>query len=134
MNQIPNTPFNGIFDLAIRKQLREKRRSVGVSLEQLGDFLKIHWSTVRKWEAGVTTMCHPRHISPIDSFLKGEYDNAIRIRYGIAIVIPQPNVPQPSLIPARRGTGLPPGLENTLIMELERIFVATLKNFLDQFR
>ncbi|MBQ4481059.1 MAG: transcriptional regulator [Victivallales bacterium] len=70
--------FNGIFDEFTRQALKAKRRAVGVSLQQLGDFLEIHWSTVRKWEAGVTTACHPRHVARVAKFLTGGYDVPLR--------------------------------------------------------
>ena len=77
-SQTPNYIFNGIFDDHTRQALKEKRRSVGVSLQQLGDFLEIHWSTVRKWEAGITMSCHPRHVARITKFLTGDYDDSLR--------------------------------------------------------
>ena len=69
--------FNGIFDDESRRLLHEKRISFGFSLQQLGDFLKIHWSTIRKWEAGITTTCHPRHTTRIGKFLNGDYDEQL---------------------------------------------------------
>ncbi|MBR6471088.1 MAG: hypothetical protein IKS83_04785 [Victivallales bacterium] len=71
-------PFNGTFDDETRQKLHEKRISYGFSLQQLGSFLKIHWSTIRKWEAGVTTSCHPRHTARIGKFLDGGYDEQLR--------------------------------------------------------
>ena len=132
MNQKPRTPFNGTFDPSIRKKFKEKRRAVGVSLEQLGDFLKTHWSTVRKWEAGVTTTCHPRHISHIAAFLNGEFDRELRKKYGIDIITPfltaSPHQQESEMIPLR----LPPQLERTLIQSLEKLFVETLTRYLRQ--
>ena len=75
-------PFNGVFDDAFRHTLHEKRMMFGFSLQQLGDFLKIHWSTIRKWEAGITTTCHPRHIARIGKFLSGGYDEQLRVISG----------------------------------------------------
>ena len=66
--------FQGRFDDQMREIFRAKRLAVGFSLQQLGEFLKIHWSTIRKWEAGVTCSCHPRHIKRINRFLAGEFD------------------------------------------------------------
>lgn len=73
-----NNTFNGIFDEFTRQALKAKRRAIGVSLQQLGEFLEIHWSTVRKWEAGVTGACHPRHVARVAKFLTGEYDIPLR--------------------------------------------------------
>ncbi len=70
--------FQGTFDAKKRELFHAKRLAVGFSLQQLGDFLKIHWSTIRKWEAGVTTNCHPRHIKRINKFLSGDYDEQLQ--------------------------------------------------------
>ena len=67
--------FQGAFDARMREIFHAKRMSVGLSLQQLGDFLKIHWSTIRKWEAGITVTCHPRHIKRINKFLAGDFDD-----------------------------------------------------------
>ena len=69
--------FQGVFDDQMREIFHAKRLAVGFSLQQLGEFLKIHWSTIRKWEAGITTSCHPRHIKRINKFLAGEYDDQL---------------------------------------------------------
>ncbi|MBR6470287.1 MAG: helix-turn-helix transcriptional regulator [Victivallales bacterium] len=82
MNMVtsPHLPFafDGTFDARTRQALKTKRQSLGVSLQQLGDFLEIHWSTVRKWEAGITASCHPRHIARVAKFLRGGYDASLR--------------------------------------------------------
>ena len=70
--------FNGTFDDRIRQALKAKRLSVGVSLQQLGAFLEIHWSTLRKWEVGITASCHPRHVARVTKFLAGAYDASLR--------------------------------------------------------
>ena len=74
--------FNGVFTDALRQALHEKRMMFGFSLQQLGDFLKIHWSTIRKWEAGITITCHPRHIARIGKFLSGGFDEQLRMISG----------------------------------------------------
>ena len=132
MTQKPHTPFNGTFDPSIRKKFKEKRRAIGVSLEQLGDFLKTHWSTVRKWEAGVTTTCHPRHISHIASFLNGEFDRELRKKYRIDILSTYLSVPQDQPETEQLPLKLPPQLERTLIQSLEKLFVETLTRYLRQ--
>ena len=70
--------FNGTFNDRIRQALKAKRLSVGVSLQQLGEFLEIHWSTLRKWEVGITASCHPRHVARVTKFLAGAYDASLR--------------------------------------------------------
>lgn len=62
----------------MREIFHAKRMSAGFSFQQLGEFLKIHWSTIRKWEAGITATCHPRHIKRINMFLAGEFDNQMQ--------------------------------------------------------
>lgn len=131
MTQKPHSSFNGTFDPSIRKKFKEKRRSVGVSLEQLGDFLKTHWSTVRKWEAGITTTCHPRHISHIAAFLNGEFDRELRKKYRIDILSTYLSAPQDqseAVLPLK----LPTQLERALIQSLEKLFVETLTRYLKQ--
>ena len=70
--------FAGRFTPEIRKQFTAKRLSLGLSLQQLGEFLKVNWSTIRKWESGATTICHPRNICVIQDFLNGEFDQSLR--------------------------------------------------------
>ncbi|MBO7742413.1 MAG: hypothetical protein J6S21_07655 [Victivallales bacterium] len=69
--------FDGRFTPEIRRQLNMKRLSLGLSLQQLGDFLQVNWSTIRKWECGQTTICHPRHICLIRDFLAGAFDGKL---------------------------------------------------------
>ena len=69
--------FRGVFTPALRRNFREHRTRLGVSLQQLGEVLRIHWSTVRKWEAGISLRCQPRHISRIQAFLAHEYDHRL---------------------------------------------------------
>lgn len=69
--------FKGRFTPHLREAFRNKRLSLGLSLQQLGEFLKLDWSTIRKWESGQTCGCHPRHIIPVQKFLDGEFDRAL---------------------------------------------------------
>ena len=71
--------FQGTFDEQMRALFRAKRLAVGLSMQQLGEFLKIHWSTIRKWEAGITGACHPRHIKRVTKFLQGDFDEQMRV-------------------------------------------------------
>lgn len=73
----PEIVFDGTITKEIRKHLRETRRQLGVSLQQLGSFLQINWSTIRKWETGQTTYCHARHVIRIGNFLNHKYDNRL---------------------------------------------------------
>lgn len=79
----PNTPasvsdFNGVFTSEYRHQLQDKRLSLGISYQQLGNFLQLSWSTLHKWENGHTHGCHTRHIRVIRCFLDGGYDQQIQ--------------------------------------------------------
>ena len=125
--------FNGTFDLSIRQELRERRRSVGVSLEQLGEYLKIHWSTIRKWEAGITTTCHPRHVARIISFLDGEFDEDIRKKYDLNIVTMWNHSSHAHLLNELSLT-FTSGLKNLLIRELEKTFVEIITRYIDQIQ
>jgi hypothetical protein len=125
--------FNGTFDSSIRQELREKRRFVGVSLEQLGEFLKINWTTIRKWEAGVTTTCHPRHISRIISFLDGEFDEEIRRKYDLNIVTMWDHSSHVHLL-NKLTRSFSSDLKNLLIPEFEKAFFEVIKKYLDQIQ
>ena len=48
--------------------------SLGLSLKQLGHLLDTAWSTIRNWENGRTSRCHPIHVTRLRGFLSGEYD------------------------------------------------------------
>lgn len=116
MSKIHHRQFSGKFDLPTRNEFRAKRRAIGVSLEQLGQFLKIHWSTVRKWEAGITTTCHPRHISRIAAFLDGVYDQEIRKMFDLP-----PGAPREPSSSSNDHSPLPPQVKNRLRQELEKL-------------
>ncbi len=79
--------FLGIFTPGLRRRFREHRTRLGISLQQLGEVLQIHWSTVRKWEAGVSAKCQPRHVSRIQAFLDHKYDQRL-----LALAAPEINV------------------------------------------
>ncbi len=66
--------FRGIFTDEHRVRLRQVRQGMGASFAQLGELLRINWSTIRKWEAGVSRKCHPRHVGRVAAFLNHEYD------------------------------------------------------------
>ena len=70
-------PFDGRFSELHRKILRARRLELGLSLKQLGDLLAIHWSTIRKWEAGITFHCHPRHVHSVAKFFAGGFDREL---------------------------------------------------------
>ena len=70
--------FTGKFTEEHRRLLRAKRLDLGLSLKQLEDLLGIHCSTIRKWEAGITSQCHPRHVRPVAKFFAGGFDRALQ--------------------------------------------------------
>lgn len=127
MSKIHHRQFSGKFDLPTRNAFRAKRRAIGVSMEQLGQFLKIHWSTVRKWEAGITTTCHPRHISRIAAFLDGIYDQEIRKMFDLP-----PDVRERSSFSTGRSL-LPPQVKNRLRLELEKLIEEMLRDYLREY-
>ncbi len=67
-------PFRGVFTEEHRVRLRQVRQDLGASFAQLGELLRINWSTIRKWEAGVSRKCQPRHVGRVAAFLNHEYD------------------------------------------------------------
>lgn len=74
--------FNGVFDSTIRQAFREHRLELGLSLQELARFLKIHWTTIRKWEDNLTRKCHPRHVGRVRSFLAGHFDAQLQRESG----------------------------------------------------
>ena len=122
--------FKGNFDLFICEQFREKRHSLGISLKQLGEFLKIHWTTVRKWEAGLITACHPCHISTIDSFLNGDYDSALQIMFGRDLFHLQGQDGQ--TLADQPGAMLPAQLQCLMRLELISVLSRVLTKFQQQ--
>ena len=109
--------FTGVFDEKNRQAFREHRLALGISLELMADFLDVHWSTIRKWEAGVTLSCHPRHVVKVAKFLSGEYDLQLKVilehelELQIANRIPRAQKYNPM-------TTLPPSLEKELITNI----------------
>ena len=124
--------FNGTFDEALRKALREKRRLVGVSLEQLGDFLQVHWSTVRKWESGVTTMCQPRHVALVIAFLNGDFDRELRRKYGLEVARSRQSSLPRRPFQKKLSRSFPSRLKEQFIQELERLFAKVLRDCMAQ--
>lgn len=61
--------FNGVFNPALKRLLRQRRQQEGLSLNELGEILDAHASTIRKWESGATCRCHPRYLQPLQKFL-----------------------------------------------------------------
>ncbi|MGN0866555.1 MAG: hypothetical protein ACI4SG_02615 [Oligosphaeraceae bacterium] len=79
--------FRGVFTPSLRRRFREHRIRLGVSLQLLGEVLRIHWSTVRKWEAGISRKCQPRHVARVQAFLAREYDQRL-----LSLAAPEVNV------------------------------------------
>ena len=129
MSQKYRRKFKGNFDVFTRNDFRERRRAVGVSLEQLGAFLKIHWSTLRKWEAGITERCRSKYVLRVAEFLDGVYDRELRRMYGTQI----------SALSRRRSDSehllaglevLPASVKKTLMQGLETLIERTVGDFL----
>ena len=59
----------------LRERLRAKRIDLGLTYVQLASFFDVHWTTVRKWEAGSIARCHPVHGDLLRRFLGGECDH-----------------------------------------------------------
>lgn len=72
-----NQEFSGIFTPEIRKKFRCKRLQLGLSFANIGQFLGVNWSTVRKWEQGPTRSCSGFLVKKIQRFLAGGYDSVL---------------------------------------------------------
>jgi len=70
--------FDGTFTPEIRTLMRDKRRALGASLQQLAEMMGVNISTLRKWESGQGKRCHAIHICRIVEFLGGEYDRRLK--------------------------------------------------------
>lgn len=70
--------FAGVFSEEFRKRFEDHRRELGASYQQLASALRINWSTIRKWECGVTRTCHSRHIVRVSDFLNRRYDSLLK--------------------------------------------------------
>ena len=66
--------MDGILTPEIRAMLLSKRCQLQLSYEDLSQKLGVNWSTLRKWELGVTGSCSLRYRRRLESFLKGEFD------------------------------------------------------------
>ncbi len=66
--------FNGTLNNDTRTELREKRKKLGLSYDNMADFIGVHWSTYRKWELGPTARCSMGHTRTLNALLNGKYD------------------------------------------------------------
>ena len=90
--------FDGTFTVEIRKRFREHRRYLGISHQQLADFMQVSWTTIRKWENGKTASCQCRSIKLIQRFLNGEFDAQLDAQYGdgkYTMPVDYQNIPLP---------------------------------------
>lgn len=69
--------FNCIFTEEIRRLLKIKRNSLGLTYQKLAEFFGINWSTLRKWENGPTETCEMIHRFKVQNFINGGYDQEI---------------------------------------------------------
>lgn len=69
--------FTGAFTAHFRSAFRQRRRDLGVSYQQMGRLFRVSWSTVRKWEDGLTVTCQSRNIRKVQRFLRGDYDQQL---------------------------------------------------------
>lgn len=72
--------FAGIFDDAHRERIKELRRTFGMTYEDLGKLLGCDWSTVHKWENGVSTSTRGYLTIILKQFFNGELDQHIQER------------------------------------------------------
>ncbi len=72
--------FDGCFDDALRRRLREKREQCRITIGQLCRVLGVSPSTYRKWETGKVTVCRFHNIQTVKMFLAGELDSQLHAR------------------------------------------------------
>ena len=74
----PVQSFCGDFTQGGRECLRERRKRMGLSIEQLGKAMGVQGTTLRKWENGSVRFCNPVNARKVRRFLAGELDEALR--------------------------------------------------------
>ena len=70
--------WNGELTLEIRKNLRAKRTSLGVSCKELGNFIHASESIVQKWEGGKVASVSITLLPRVKAFLDGELDDEFK--------------------------------------------------------
>ena len=71
--------FGGELTPEIRSRLHRKRMELGLTYNQLAEFFDVHWTTMRKWEGGRVTRCHPTHNTLMQRFIAGECDHVFSL-------------------------------------------------------
>lgn len=72
--QVPSTPGNIVeLPLQMAVDMRERRKRLGISTENLSRLLKVDSSTIRKWESHRVRKCNRAHFEAICYFLN-EYE------------------------------------------------------------
>lgn len=66
--------FDGHITPDLGRLLRQKRKSLELSLRQLSPVLGISWSTLQKWETGQINTCRPDHGRILTAFISGKFD------------------------------------------------------------
>ena len=69
--------FDCEFSQKVRKMFRDRRQALGLSYNSLAQTLGVNWSTLRKWEMGMTRNCNLRHRLVIEDFLNGKLDETL---------------------------------------------------------
>ncbi|OGV86609.1 MAG: hypothetical protein A3K19_03665 [Lentisphaerae bacterium RIFOXYB12_FULL_65_16] len=70
----------------MRQRLRQKRVELGLTLKAVGMLLGVDWSTVRKWENGLTRRCSITVGPRLERFLRGEFDGELAAAQGGDVV------------------------------------------------
>jgi len=87
--------FSGILTPQIRKKLKARRMSLGLTYYRLATFFGINWSTLRKWELGPTTSCSISKRAKINNFLAGKYDKELKTFAILPITNDYHSIPNP---------------------------------------
>lgn len=69
--------FDCEFTTRIRMLFRQKRESLGLAYSGLAQIFGVNWSTVRKWEIGMTRYSNICHRPLIEDFLNGKLDELL---------------------------------------------------------
>ena len=69
--------FNCMFTPAICEKMKEKRITLGLPYHIVAQLFKANWSTIRKWELGLTKHCNIVHRPKVEGYINGEFDEQL---------------------------------------------------------
>lgn len=69
--------FDCTFNPEICARLRAKRFTLGLPYHIVGRLFNVSWSTIRKWELGLTHRCSIVHRPKLEGYLNGDFDEQL---------------------------------------------------------